>query len=415
MTTEGRSYTAAMRILMCAQQAPLPPPDGFRLYLAALLRELTVDHDVRVLAFRTAAQKDDPNADWDMRLLSLPARRSLPWFWYIAKSLMRSALLGRPMRVDEQARRLRRPLAEEISRFQPDVIHVATGSLAAVADYLGGRPSVLAALDAWHLNVEAWAREARGVRRRILMSEANRVRNFEGREFPRYDKVVVVTEQDREALESLGANLDVVAIPNGVDVAKFTPRRSNRVPGRILFTGVMSYAPNVSAAQYLARDVLPQVRDSVPAAHLQIVGRRPNPAVRALDRLDGVEIVGEVPDMEPYLSAASVYACPMVSGTGIKNKLLEAMANRLPCVATSLALQGLGARPGRDVLVADDAPGFADGLRRLVADGDLAAAVGGAGADYVERNHSWAAVARRYLEVYEEVARRSPTGPAASG
>ncbi|MDQ3955217.1 MAG: glycosyltransferase family 4 protein [Actinomycetota bacterium] len=391
-----------MRILFCAQEAPLPPPDGFRLYLNSLASQLIEEHDVRILAFQASTQDPDASTPFDMRLLQLPPRRSPEWFGYIAGSLLRSVFLSRPLRVDEYARRLEAPLREELASFRPDVVHVATGSLAAVADALDGVPSVLAALDAWHLNVEAWAAEARGVRKWILNSEAGRVRRFEAREFRRFGRVLVVTDEDKKALQSLDPNLRVSVIPNGVDVGRYMSRGRDRVGARIVFTGVMSYAPNVAAAELLARRIMPEVRASLPKAHLQIVGRQPNAKVRQLGELDAVEVTGEVPDVEPYLSSSSVYACPMVSGTGIKNKLLEAMANGLACVATPLAVQGMAVTNGIELELAEPKD-FAPRLVAVLRDGQRAARLGSAAQAYALDNHSWAAVAARHLEAYGEV------------
>lgn len=402
--TTLHSYNPAMRILICAQEAPLPPPDGFRLHLEALLREFTRENEVRILAFRSAAQRSHHAARWDMRTLPLPPRRSPQWFRYIGSSLVRSTLLGRPMRVDELARRMRKPLMEELQRFRPDVVHVSTGSLASLSRQLTNTPAVLAALDAWHLNVDARAEEARGLRKIVLRAEAQRVRSFEAQEFARFPRVVVVSDEDKVALELLDSELVVVAIPNGVDMGKFASESpAARIPFRILFTGVMSYAPNVAAAVMLAREILPRVRARIPHAHLQIVGRRPNAKVQALDRLEGVEVLGEVPAIEPFLSSATVYVCPMVSGTGIKNKLLEALANGLPCVVTPLALQGLAVRPGREVLVGEDAGELAERVSDLLSRPDRREALGLAGTAHVRDHHSWGAVARRYLDVYQEV------------
>jgi glycosyltransferase involved in cell wall biosynthesis len=149
--------------------------------------------------------------------------------------------------------------------------------------------------------------------------------------------------------------------------------------------------------------VFPLVRRMVPGSRVVLVGREPAPRVRALKNLAGVEVVGEVPDMRPWLSRAGVYACPMQSGTGIKNKLLEAMANGLAVVATPLALQGLSVTPGTEVLVGNDEGALADHLARLIEDRELADRIGAAGRAYVRTHHTWAAVAAEYVRVYREV------------
>jgi polysaccharide biosynthesis protein PslH len=150
--------------------------------------------------------------------------------------------------------------------------------------------------------------------------------------------------------------------------------------------------------------VMPRVRAEHPCARLAIVGRSPSPAVLALDRLPGVEVVGPVSEMRPWLSRARAYACPMTTGTGIKNKLLEALANGVPTVAAPLALQGLRVEPGRELLVGRDESELATQLAAILADDELAASLSEAGRAYVRRHHDWDAVARAYTAVYREVA-----------
>ena len=131
---------------------------------------------------------------------------------------------------------------------------------------------------------------------------------------------------------------------------------------------------------------------------------------QSLGELNGVEVTGEVPDVEPHLSSGSVYACPMVSGTGIKNKLLEAMANGLPCVASPLAAQGLSVQDGVELQLA--APeNFARRLIELLRDEGRASALGRAAQDYALGHHSWGAAAARYVEVYGELTASSRPSP----
>lgn len=387
-----------MRILVCALEAPLPPVNGLRLHLSALLKELRRDHQVFVLAIRMPDQTGHVDPGEGMRLLAHPARRPLR-----ARSIARAIVRGQPPFVDEVAALLRGPLHEELERFRPEVVHVTSGRLAALGRDLRDRASVLAALDAWHLNVEAEAVAAAGVRRRLLHELARRVRRFEAAEFGRFGSVVVVSDRDREELLALDGSMKVAVIPNGVDLEAFAHDGTARDPNRIIFTGVMSYAPNVTAADFLARRVLPLVREVHPGARVALVGRDPRPEVLALQKLPGVEVPGEVPDLRPWLSGSRTYACPMLTGTGIKNKLLEAMANGLPCVATPLALQGLSVTPGEQVLVGRDEHELAGHLGRLLSDDKAAEQVGRAGLDYVRAHHSWAAAADAYVRVYSEV------------
>jgi glycosyltransferase involved in cell wall biosynthesis len=391
-----------VRILVCAHEAPLPPTNGFRLHLSEVLRVLRTEHEVRLVALLGPEQEPPAVLDPEVRLVPRPRWNPLSRLLDVA----RSTISDRPLGLHQLAARMRGPLREELESFRPEVVHVTSGRLAGLGAELEGRPSVLAALDALHLHREAEAMLSSGPRRRLLLADAARLRRFEATAYRRFGHVVAVSDADRRAMQALDPTLRVTVIPNGVDVDAFAPDPAQaRDPDLILFSGVMGYAPNVTAAEFLAREVLPLVRRSVPSARLAIVGRSPAPRVRALAAVGGVEVIGEVPSLRPWLSRSRAYACTMLTGTGIKNKLLEALANGLPCVVTPLALQGLVAEPGRHLLVGSDEGELAAHLARLLTDEGAAGEVGNAGRDYVVSNHSWEAVGRSFGLLYAAVAR----------
>lgn len=383
---------ATVRILFCSLEAPLPPMNGLRLQVSALVRELRREHEVRVLALRMPDQEKVTESE-GMRLIE--GKSSGPNWW--------NAAIGIPPASAEAARDLHQPLRAELEDFRPDVVHVTSGRLGLLARWLIGRPKVLAALDAWHINVAAEASAAQGGIRWLRWVEGRFVRRFERLTYRRFDRVIVVSEEDRRALLAVNPTLQIAVIPNGVDADAFDWDGTPRNRTLILFTGVMSYAPNATASEFLARRVLPRVGEAIPEATLALVGRNPSPEVRALGSLPGVEVVGEVPDLRPWLSRAGAYACPMLSGTGMKNKLLEAMANGLSCVATPLALQGLSVTPAKEVLVASSEEDVARQVGRLLQSAELADRVGSAGRAYVRTHHTWASVAAAYERVYSEV------------
>ena len=381
-----------MRILACVHEAPAEPLNGFGLQVTEVFDRLAARHDVRVVAF-------EPSYGEVLRrdYLELVPRTSSPaWRW----------VLGGPRGANDLARAMAGPAVAALRDWGPDVVHVSSGRLAALRRSLADVPAVLAALDAWHLNLEAKAALSPPPRRVLLKAEQRRVRRFIAAEYPAYDRVAVVSEGDRDALRAVAPALDPVAIPNGVDAESYSPGdHAEREPGVVVFSGAMDYAPNEAAADFLVRRVMPAVWERAPDARLQLVGRAPSPAVRALAS-DRVTITGEVDAMQPWLRRAAVYACPMVSGTGIKNKLLEALACAAPVVCTSLACRGLEAVPGEHLVVADDAPALAAAIADLLADAAAAARLGASGRAYVIERHSWDAAARRYEELYEDARRR---------
>jgi glycosyltransferase involved in cell wall biosynthesis len=376
-----------VRILICSAAAPLPPRTGLTLVVEALLAELRQRHEVHVVAYRLPGQHGAAAEGETF----IDARSGGPGA--SAWALLR----GRPRYAARLAPGFRAAVRTELDDFQPEAVIVCSARLAELGADLAHLPAIIAPLDAVHLGIQTRMRASRGLKRWLLAMEERRVRRFEATEYRRFAGVVVVSDRDRDAIAALDPGLAVTVIPNGVDVDEFRPDPAiARVADRIVFTGVMSSPGNIVAAGFAARSVLPLVRAEIPGAHLVLVGRSPGPPVLELAQLEGVQVTGDVPDVRPWLAGSRVFLCPMISGTGIKNKLLEAMAVGLPSVATPLGLGGLDVQDGREVLVADGAAALAAGVIRLLRDATLADRLGSAARAYVVERHAWADAARRY-------------------
>jgi polysaccharide biosynthesis protein PslH len=400
-----------VRILVCALEPPVPPYNGLRLQLASLVADLTARNEVRVLGFANGGGPAEAGSGGvPMRLVPRPFSGELGRVALVAEAMA----TGRPVGVDRLTSALRGPLREEVASFRPDVLHVTSGEMARLIVGVDAPPAVLAVLDSWTLARVTQVDDSDGLRRWLLGHDAERVRRYEASEYRRFERVVVVSEEDRRALQSIDPRLRPVIIPNGVDAEAYAPDPAAHADlHRIVFHGSLQYGPNVSAAEFLASRILPAVRADVPAAHLVLVGRSPAPRVRALERLPGVHVEGDVPDVRPWLTGSAVYACTMRSGQGIKNKLLEAMACGLPAVATPQSLGGLGVTSGSELLVGADEESFATAVVRLLSDRAEAARLGAAGRAYVVAHHSWHAVGLAFERTYREaVAERASSGRA---
>src|SRR6185295_13963861 len=139
--------------------------------------------------------------------------------------------------------------------------------------------------------------------------------------------LMTVSDEECRHFADLGAG-SVHLVPNGVDCAQYARLATGRhgASPLVLYIGTMSWAPNASAARYLATDVLPAVRARIPGARLRIVGKNPPADLQRLDGVDGVEVTGGVPDVQPHLEAAALLAVPLETGGGTRLKILEAFA-----------------------------------------------------------------------------------------
>jgi glycosyltransferase involved in cell wall biosynthesis len=189
--------------------------------------------------------------------------------------------------------------------------------------------------------------------------------------------------------------LPCAVVPNGADVDHLASvPHGPGVPGRLLFTGTMSYPPNAQAARWLVEHVMPIVRARRPDVSLEVVGRDPPTAVRQLAG-PGIAVTGRVPDLATHFAAAAVVVAPLLSGSGTKLKVLEAMAAGRPVVATTIGAEGIDARDGEDLRVADSPAAFADAVLDLLADSSEAARIGRNGRELAARRYSWPASGER--------------------
>ena len=250
-----------------------------------------------------------------------------------------------------------------------------------------------------------------GPSRRVRLAAAidlPATRRYERRLLECFAAIAVSSPVDRAALLGLLppprrlSAPDIAVIPNGVDLAAFSPPSAPREPATVLFSGKLSYHANDSAAQDLLRLVMPRVWAARPDARLVLAGAQPSAALRAAAAGEPgrVTVTGRVPDLAAWLRRATVAAAPLRYGVGIQNKVLEAMACATPVVATPAAAQALGVRDGRDLLLAADPQDLAAGILALLDDPARAAELGAAGRAFVEAQHGWDAAAAAFERLY---------------
>jgi glycosyltransferase involved in cell wall biosynthesis len=271
-----------------------------------------------------------------------------------------------------------------------DLVHVEHSHLAALvtSSAPGGRPRSAITLNLLYAEVARHARDVSSGRERWRWGiEASKALRFERRLTDRFDVTITVSPEDDAVL-----NGRTVVVPNGVDLERFTPTPLPAAP-RLVFTAHFGYLPNVLGARWFCDEVLPLLRQTVPEASLDLVGRLPTAEVRSLADRPGVRLHADVPDVLPYLQRARVAVVPVQIGSGTRLKALEAMAAARPVVGTSVGLAGLGIEPGRHALVADDPRGLADAITVLLRDHAAAMELAREARKLVEHAFGWPQVA----------------------
>jgi sugar transferase (PEP-CTERM/EpsH1 system associated) len=231
---------------------------------------------------------------------------------------------------------------------------------------LAGRPFVVDMIDVDSAKWQALAESSPPPRKWIYAREHRTLSAFEGRVARTAAATLVVNERERDLLDRLAPGAPIHVVQNGVDVDAFRPQGSPTGKPVAVFCGVMDYAPNESAAVWVAREVWPRVLSQNPHAHLMLVGANPTAPVRALGGAS-VTVTGSVPDTRPNLWDAAVGLAPLHLARGIQNKVLEAIAAGLPTVVTPAVAEGLPTEVLPACLVADSPEVFARAISTLFA------------------------------------------------
>lgn len=247
---------------------------------------------------------------------------------------------------------------------------------------------------------ERHARQDSGWLRRLFMGyQAGKMRRFEGHAGRQFDRVIAVSERDRQQFARRYGWSHVQTIDTAVDVEFFRPSESAEEPARVSFVGSMDWLPNVDGVEYLVQDIWPRVRSARPQARLQIVGRNPAREVQRFDGQDGVEVTGAVPDVRPFYGSSAVVVVPLRIGGGTRIKIYEAMAMAKPVVSTTLGAEGLRFTPGQQIELADEPQTFADKIITLLDDAGLRKQIGGAARAHVCEHFSADVVARQFEKI----------------
>lgn len=220
--------------------------------------------------------------------------------------------------------------------------------------------------------------------------------------YKKFNYCVVITETDKKNIETFLSNLKV--IPNGVDINYFKPTNLKSESPSLVFTGVMNGPKNVEAVLFFYSKIFQIVKDKYPSIILYLVGQNPSSEILELRKDPSVVITGFVEDLRPYVSNASVFICPHISGSGMKNKVLEAMSMGKAVVSTSVGALGIkNTHNNEHIIISDDPFEFASKIIELLSDEYLRTKIGDNARKFIVDNYSWDSIAKEVHYLFESL------------
>jgi len=397
-----------MKILWVKAGGLVPPDTGGKIRSYNILRQLARQHSITFFSFY-AAHNPDVHAELKHlfdRVVTMPLRIPAPKSFAEMCDYAIRLFSSEPYGITKYCRpEVRRGLRTLLEQENYDVILCDFMAAAGVIPWDCATPKVL-----FTHNVEAtiWRRHfevaSNVIWKAISWQEWRKMEAAERRYLRLADRVLAVSETDRDAFATFLDLEKLTVIPTGVDVEYFQPLPGEETANSLVFTGSMDWLPNEDAIFYFADAILPLIREHSPEVFLDVVGRNPSRKLQALAESEKrIRLTGWVDDIRPFVGQGSVCIVPLRIGGGTRLKIFEAMAMGKAVVSTSVGAEGLAVRSGENIVLADAPNDFAQAVISLLRDRGRRQQLGAAARTLVEEHYSWTIVANDFARALQEV------------
>jgi sugar transferase (PEP-CTERM/EpsH1 system associated) len=405
-----------MRILYVCRRVPFPPDRGDKIAAFNHIRRLAGHHELHVFCLGDGAADLDNISGLEAFAKSVTA--APVGELTIRLRALEALFTGQPLSVAAlNEAKLHRAIRQKFAELRPDLIIVYSCNMAQFVNFFAGVPRIMHFGDLDSLKWRQYAERSTPPLQWIYSMEEKRLLAYERYIAHAFSHALVHTEFEKRDFQRLIPGIPVAVVGNGVDLDYFRPSSETKRPASMVFTGVMDYRPNVDAVVWFCNDILPRVQSEIPGANFTICGSRPVRAVRRLARRSGVTVTGWVPDARPYLDRAELFVAPLRMARGVQNKLLEALAMGLPCVASTTARRGTELADGAGILAADDPAEFARHVVDLLQDDARRAEMARRARAAAEANYRWEAQLSRLDQIVAAAVSQPwlPMAPAGAG
>ncbi|HBO10796.1 TPA: hypothetical protein DD448_02500 [Candidatus Collierbacteria bacterium] len=392
-----------MKVLMLTPYLPYPLVSGGQIRTYNLLKHLSKNHEITLFSLI----KDDGERQYLAELkkycckIELFKRTKNP---FVLRNILLAGFSPYPFVVTRNLPLgMRKAVQTELSRERYDLIHAETFYMMPnIPDTQ--TPIILAEQTIEYLGYQDYMKKANPLLRPILALDVMKIKYWERYFWNKADRLITMSEEDKRFIKKeLGTPKNISVVANGVDLDFFSKVKKRLPPDpTVLFVGTFKWLPNIEAVDEIVKLIWPLVSRALPQAKLKIVGFSPTKKIQSYTVNPSIEVLGGIEDIRDAFATAHVLLAPIRSGKGTRYKVLEAMITGTPVVATTLAVEGLELKNGREVLIADTPADLAAATIKLLKDTSLQSKLALAGKQIVRHGYSWDIIAQELDSVYKE-------------
>lgn len=387
-----------MRIVVITSRLPYPLEKGDKLRIYNQLKVLSVEHEIILIAIDTensSAESIDILKAFCKEVHVFKINKV-----QIAIQLFKGIFSNLPFQINYYFNNnINKQIQKIISDQKPDIIHC---HLIRVAEYVRNIKckKVIDYMDTFSLGLSRRTSKQAFYLRWIFKLESDRVRKYETNVFNDFDAHTIISEQDRIHIDHPNKN-SIKIINNGIssDFIQYAVAENKEYD--LLFTGNMSYQPNVDAAIYISK-LVNKITPQYPNLKVAISGVNPTSQVLDLQN-ENIEVTGWLPDLKTIYAKSRIFIAPMQIGTGLQNKLLEAMAMRVPCITSKLANNALKAINGVQIIECVEEDEYLKAIELLLNNKEKSAEIANNAYQFVINNYDWKSSVNELVEIYKNI------------
>ena len=385
-----------MRIIFLTSRFPYPLEKGDKLRAFHQIKELAGNHDIILVSI-----SDKPVLEEHIEALKPFCKRILVHrisLLNVLWNLFKTIFSNLPFQVGYfYSKKFKQKIIGIIETEQPDVIFCQLVRMAEYVKDVHGIPKTLDYMDAFSTGLQRMAGRSSFPKKIILNMEWKRMVRYERNIFKHFNHLTIISEQDKKLIPHPDHHR-IHIIPNGVDTDYYHPFESEKKYD-LLFSGNMSYSPNIESAMFIAKEVMPLLIRERPDIKFVIAGAAPVPEILKLAD-SNIEVTGWVDDMRTYFSQSRIHLAPMLISIGLQNKILQAMAMKIPCIVSKQANNAIHAPEEECLLIADSPEEYAQKIILLLSDDQLYHRLSENGYQFVLKNFDWQGTVHKLENVF---------------
>jgi sugar transferase (PEP-CTERM/EpsH1 system associated) len=393
-----------MRIFVLLSRVPYPLEKGDKLRAYHQIRELAKTNELILCALNPARKLNKQKAFSAVQ----PYCRSINFIDLSWNARLWNIFLAFFKNIPFQSgyfysRKANKRVQKLIDNYHPDHIYC---QLIRTVEYVKDIPipKTLDYQDVFSYGIFRRMKKSSIMMKWFLKMEYDRLVNYEKKVFDVFDNKTIISYPDRDLIPHPDKE-KIMVVPNGVDHDYFSPRESKK-SFDLLFTGNMAYPPNVDAAGFLVHKIMPIVWEKLPKAKLMLAGANPDSKVLAL-KSKRVVVTGWMDDIRDSYSSAKIFIAPMRIGTGLQNKLLEAMSMKVPSITTPLANDALKAKENEEILIGESAEQLAEKIILLLTDQEAYQKIASNGHQFVKDKYSWQEATEKLNQLIQKTPKKN--------